>query len=345
VADRRGWARDVVAALRAAGREADEPEICAVLAVVDVTSGFAGAVRLDRWGRFDFRRTLERRLGARGARLAERLLALPDPAGGGSFLDRFSAARDEAELDRAFRDLLAAWRARAPLAFGGAQAAARLAHGVRLEELHPIRTAGPMQVSVAWAAAASGTPRALAGELRSRLFDRAEGLRWGVARLFASAGAYREARYLFADYNASPFASRNAAFQEALAQLTGIELALDGDLMAYDPLGRPRGASESLAALERFAAGHGLGRERLRREVALEKSASFEQTATWQAVRAAFRRLNGADPPSQRVPAITLRNPKTGARSELASFVSLTGRRYRGCLAGAPVGVERRAPQ
>jgi hypothetical protein len=57
--------------------------------------------------------------------------------------------------------------------------------------------------------------------------------RFGVPRLWGYPLTDTDVLYRFADYNAGQYASRNAAVQRALAQLTGIRLAADGDLLVY----------------------------------------------------------------------------------------------------------------
>ena len=130
-----------------------------------------------------------------------------------------------------------------------------LFRGRRLEDLNPVTTAGSMQVSVRWAidhARSRGWPDAEEA-VRDALYTRAGGLRYGVPRLWGYPLTDPDVLYRFADYNAGQYASRNAAVQQALAQLTGIRLAADGDLLVYAPDGRPTGEdSETLAAFRVF---------------------------------------------------------------------------------------------
>ena len=74
--------------------------------------------------------------------------------------------------------------------------------------------------------------------MREFLYTRAGGVRFGTARLLDYEVTYDRMLYRFADFNAGYYASRNAAFQEQLARLSGRKLALDGDLLFYDDEGQ-----------------------------------------------------------------------------------------------------------
>jgi hypothetical protein len=73
--------------------------------------------------------------------------------------------------------------------------------------------------------------------VRELLYTRGGGVRTGTARLIGYAASYDDVVYRFADYNAGVYASRNAAFQQMLEDLTGIALDNDGDLLIYNKNG------------------------------------------------------------------------------------------------------------
>ena len=146
-------------------------------------------------------------------------LALQSPTGA-SYRERIDKVKTEKELSEIFEDFIGI----VPL-------------GERLfGDLNPVRTGGPMQVSIAYAERTRtrrGYPYPMAGTIRHEVFTRRGGMYFGIAHLLDYPAAYDEMLYRFADFNAGHYASRNAAFQNAVSVLTEIPLALDGDLLLH----------------------------------------------------------------------------------------------------------------
>ncbi|RJS24039.1 DUF1615 domain-containing protein [Corallococcus sp. H22C18031201] len=337
VKDREGWAADVLAALEAEALPPSPPAICSVLAIIEQESGFQADPAVPGLAKL-VRQRLETeagRLGPLGKRLLAEVLAARAPGQTRTFDARLSTLRTERDLDRLFRDMLAYGEQTYPKTFAAADLASSLLRAQKLEDLNPITTAGAMQVSVQYAQEKAGED-ADPVAVRESLYTRAGGVRYGTARLLGFEAAYPEPVFRFADYNAGIYASRNAALQSQVSQLTGLSLAADGDLQLYDKQGEPRSEdSQSLRALlvfrQRFAPD--LSERQVRRDVRTEKTLDLEATDTWRAVKRAAARRTGETPAYAQLPEVTLKSPKLRTERTTAWFARSVDTRYQKCLA------------
>lgn len=319
LADRAGWAADIQAAFQALEIPPTTANLCAVLAVTEQESGYKADPPVAGLGRIA-RGEIERRAAAKGVpKLAVSGLLLIEAPDGRTYGDKLGAVRTERELSELYEELVA----RAP-SFGR-----RL-----LERGNPVRTGGPMQVSIDYAqrhVRAHPYPYAMPGSLRQEVFSRRGGLYFGTAHLLQYPNSYARHLHRFADFNAGHYASRNAAFQAALSTASGIPLALDGDLVV--PGSRAVGTTE--AAARTLAAQLQLGDEEIHRMLQQGDRFEFERTALYTRVFALAEKRAGRALPRARVPGIALDSPKITRALTTDWFAQRVEKRYRACEARA----------
>ncbi|MEW5836759.1 MAG: DUF1615 domain-containing protein [Pseudomonadota bacterium] len=314
--DRNGWARDITAALAAQRIAPDRGNLCAVIAVAGQESNFQSDPTVPGLGRIA-RAEIDRRAAEHHVPqlLVRAALALHGPDGR-SYADRIDAVRSERELSRVYEDFIGM----VPL-------------GKRLfGDANPIHTGGPMQVSVAFAeqyAKDHPYPYPVEGSIRHEVFTRRGGLYFGIAHLLGYPADYPSPIYRFADYNAGFYASRNAAFQNAVTRATGIPLELDGDLVSYGNWGE---VGKTELAVRTLAARLDLGEGEIHRALAKGELADFAQTDTYTRVFALADRLNGRPLPRAMLPKIRLESPKITRRLTTAWFARRVDSRYRSCM-------------
>lgn len=317
--DRNGWATDIAAAFAALGVEPSTQNLCATLAVIEQESTFTvdpAVPNLGRIARAEIDRRAEQhhvpQLLVRGA------LALKS-SNGRSYAERIAAVRTERELSLVYEDLID----RIPL-------------GQRLfAGSNPVRTGGPMQVSVAFAeryAREHPYPYATQDSIRHELFSRRGGVYFGVAHLLGYPANYDRMIYRFADFNAGFYASRNAAFQNAVSLASGIPLALDGDLVNHDD-DQP-GATE--LAVRTLAPRLDLSESRIRRALERGDREEFERSELYARVFALTERTERKPLPRALVPRIELKSPKITRKLTTEWFADRVDGRYRACLAKTP---------
>src|SRR3546814_7570166 len=119
-----------------------------------------------------------------------------------------------------------------------------------------------------------------------------------MMHLLGYRASYTEPLYRFADFNAGWQASRNAAFQAAVSRASGIELALDGDLL------RPGASLDDPGATERAvrALRLDMGDAAIRRALEKGDAAEFEDTDLYARVFALAEAAEGKPLPRAVLP-------------------------------------------
>ena len=320
LADRQGWAADIYAAFATLKINPSTPNLCAVLAVTEQESTFRADPPVPNLAKIAWQE-IDRRVERTGVPAFAARLALKLPSTNGkSYSDRIDAVKTEKQLSLVFEDFIG----RVPL-------------GERLfGRLNPVRTGGPMQVGIAFAEAHvrdQPYPYPVTGTLRNEVFTRRGGMYFGIAHLLGYPAAYDSLRYRFADFNAGRYASRNAAFQNAVTLVSGIPLDLDGDLIRHDTDASKPGATE--LAVRTLGGRLELSNREIRNALEQGDSQEFERTDLYENLFSLADRLERKPVPRAIVPRIALKSPKITRKLTTAWFVDRVDDRVRRCLARA----------
>jgi hypothetical protein len=313
VANRDGWAIDMFTAFETLDVLPDAHNICAAVAVIQQESGFQEDPAVP-----GLPAMARREIDERAARFH-----IPSPVvglalnvrspDGRSYAERLRQAKTERALSDMFEDFIGT----VPL-------------GSRLfADLNPVRTGGPMQVSIAFAEShvkARPYPYPLTDGVRREVFTRRGGLYFGIAHLLEYPVSYDSMLYRFADFNAGHYASRNAAFQQAVSALSGTPLAIDGDLLR-EGSSEP---SQTEIAVRRLGARIGLADAEIRRDLEHGAQLDFEETGLYRKV---FELADARGPaPRAVVPSIRLQSVKITRKLTTDWFAHRVDDRYRHCM-------------
>jgi len=318
VRDRGGWAGDITAAFAALRLDPTDSHLCAALAVTEQESNFAADPAVPNLGA-TARAEIDRRAKAHHIPgfVVSAALALKS-RDGRSYNDRIAAARTERELSLVFEDLIG----RVPL---GRQLFA---------DDNPIRTGGPMQVSVSFAeryVRGHEYPYSIDGSIRHEVFTRRGGVYFGIAHLLGYPVSYDRMLYRFADYNAGFYASRNAAFQNAVAIASGIPLALDGDLVDYSG----KNTGKTALAARTLAPRLQMSEREIDKALAQGESFDFEKSPLYARVHALAEGAAHKPLPRAMLPRIALESPKITRKLTTQWFAERVQQRYQSCLGRA----------
>jgi hypothetical protein len=338
VQDSNGWAIDLHDALVRNDLEVSRENVCATIAVIDQESGFVADPVVPGLGKLSEQALQDKLLKIPVAGRAVLNWLERTPSKDASFMARIRSARTERDLDLAYRSLIEH--------MGKTTSMSSIIElgllNKLIEERNEIDTAGSMQVSVKFALEETRATRWLPMSLndvyavRDSLYTRQGGMYFGVRQLLGYDTGYGRKVFRFADFNAGRYASRNAAFQQSVAALTGEPLALDGDLLSYGKDGKPLGKTTSTElAIRKASLKHGLALtdKQIRSDLLREKELGFTGTRTFIAIRDRYAVVKKQPAAFALIPDIQLNSPKLSRQFTTRRFAESVNKRYQACMA------------
>lgn len=315
VADRQGWATDIYAAFAAQKIDPSVENLCSVLAVTEQESNYQVDPVVPGMGKIA-QDEIDRRAGKAHIPnlLVHSALDIRSPTGQ-TYNERLNAARTENDLSRVFDDFI------------GMVPMGKTLFG----NFNPVHTAGPMQVSIEFAERqARDYPYPVPGTIRHEVFTRRGGMYFGILHLLGYPVSYDKPIYRFADFNAGWYASRNAAFQSAVARLSGKRLALDGDLINY---GFTPSLGQTEQAVRTLYKQLDMRNTTIRSQLEKGETPEFEDTELYKKVFALADQAAGKPLPRAILPGIVLESPKITRKLTTAWFAQRVEERRMRCMA------------
>lgn len=318
IKDRVGWESDIFTAFTALKIPYTAEYFCGAMAVIEQESSWQADPVVPGLGK-DVWKELETRAHQHGVPFAMVKAGLQMKSRNGrSYAARIDALKTEREMNALFEEMM-----------DDAQGM-----GLPVNIKNPIRTGGPMQVSVDFADAhvkAWPYPYQASGSVRHEVFSRRGGVYFGIAHLLHYRVNYPAMLYRFADFNAGRYSSRNAAFQLAVGKLARRKIVPDGDLLRYDGQ-----ASQTDDALKVIGAKLGLSQADIRRDLAQEKAESFAATPLYARVFALADQQAHRPVPRQALPQIRLVSTKITRKLTTAWFAQRVDGRFQQCMLREP---------
>ncbi|HHQ4528502.1 TPA: DUF1615 domain-containing protein [Aeromonas hydrophila] len=311
--DRNGWAQDIVTALAKQDLAVTDENVCSVLAVAEQESTFQADPVVPGLGKIAWKE-----INARAGKLlipefvVRTALSINSPTGK-TYAERIDKLRTEREMSEIFEDMI------------GEVPMGKTLFG----NMNPVRTGGPMQVSIAFAEAnTDGYPYPIKESIRHEVFSRRGGIWFGTRHLLNYPAQYPDHLYRYADFNAGWYASRNAAFQAAVSRLSGKPLALDGDLIRYDS--ELPGKTE--LAVYTIAGQLNMSQQAIHQSLKLGDTSEFAQSDLYHRVFVLADRKAGSRLPRAVLPGISLKSPKITRNLTTAWFAKRVQWRQQTCL-------------
>jgi hypothetical protein len=317
VTDRAGWEADIYAGFTALSVPPTKANSCAVAAVIEQESGFRVDPVVPGLPAIAWREIDERAANAGVPSVLVHGVLQLNSSTGHSYSDRIGSARTEKELSDVFEDFIDS---------------VPMGHTLFAEH-NPIRTRGPMQVHILFAekfAKEKTYPYPVKRSIADEVFTRRGGIYFGIAHLLDYEVPYDRYLYRFADFNAGQFASRNAAFQNAVSVATGIRLVADGSLLPPESLLGATGATEK--AVRVLSPRLNLSNAAIHDALETAKTESFEKTTLYLRVFDLADQIHKQHLPRASVPHIELHGPKLTRKLTTEWYANRVNERFERCL-------------
>ena len=317
--DQNGWVADIFSAFSALHIPATKENFCAAIAVIEQESSFQADPVVPGLSRIVWKEIDTRRKKYSIPELLLDAALLKSSPDGRSYKARINALKTEKQMNALFDDMIS------ELPYGK----------TLLSDYNPIRTGGPMQVSIEFAEShirEKPYPYPRKGSLRNEVFTRKGGLYFGIAILLDYPAPYSQPIYRFADFNAGRYSARNAAFQSATAKITGHPLVLDGDLLRYKNGAPSAETSTTQQALFSLARKLHLSEAEIMRDLKQEKNAAFANSQLYQRLFSLADQTTGKHLPREAMPRINLKSPKIHRKLTTEWFANRVDMRYKTCL-------------
>jgi len=317
IADRTGWDADIYGGFTALNVAPTRENVCAVVAVIAQESSFHVDPVIPNLGII-----AKQEIDTRADRahvplmIVHGVLELKSP-NGRSYSERIDRAKTEKELSDIFEDFISSVPMGRSL----------------FEDKNPIRTRGPMQVNIAFAeqfAAATPYPYPVDRSVADEVFTRRGSVYFGIAHLLDYRAAYDDYLYRFADFNAGQYASRNAAFQSAVALASGKKLLTDGALLPHEDKANDPGDTE--LAVRALSTQLSLSDAAIHNALSKGRSKNFDATPLYQRVFALAEKKLGRTLPRAVLPQIKLGGPKIKRDLSTAWYAHRVDDRFTRCL-------------
>lgn len=321
IPEREGWKNDIFSAFHHLSLPYTKQNFCAVMAIAEQESSYNSDPVTPNLSAIVWDEIENRRKKYLIPSFVIETALLKSSPDGRVYKDRINALRTKKQMNVLYEDMVQ------ELPFGSKI----------FEHKNPIRDAGPMQVSVAFAEThirAWPYPYSYKN-LRDEVFTRRGSVYFGAAIMLQYPAAYSDMIYRFADYNAGRYSSRNAAFQAALSLLTNKQLAQDGDLILYlNKMERIPSGEESEVQQRLFSlrAQLHLSPDEIICDLRQEKLAEFAQTPLYKRVYELANQKSGKNLPHEAIPQIVLISPKITHHLTTEWFAHKVNDRYQRCI-------------